>query len=251
MLKIMLVDDEAIALEELKHRLSILADEVRLTIVGSFNNPLEAFFNIGILNPDVIFLDIDMPEVSGIYLAEQIMTKYPDLKIIFVTAFNKYAIDAFELNAVDYILKPITYDRLKKSLARIHTGNHTNRPGGNLSSVGEYYDETVKKIFVYEEDDIILLSYQNIYYLEALNKSVKIRTKDRFYLVNQPINYFESKLKSLNFFRCHRSYLVNLDKVHKILAKIQYSYDIELNDISDLVPVSRNQIKLLKQLLVF
>ncbi|NLE04463.1 MAG: response regulator, partial [Crenarchaeota archaeon] len=116
MIKAILVDDELFALKELQLQLESLPN---IQIIGSFTNPLESFFNITMLNPDVVFLDIDMPEVSGIYLAEQIMTTHPQVKIIFVTAFDKYAINAFELNAVDYILKPFTLERIKKTISRL------------------------------------------------------------------------------------------------------------------------------------
>jgi DNA-binding LytR/AlgR family response regulator len=87
------------------------------------------------------------------------------------------------------------------------------------------------------------------YYIEAINKFVRIRTKERFYNSNHSLNYFENKLKNLDFFRTHRGYLVNLDKVAEIIPKINYSFDIKMADTNDLIPVSRTNIKLLKQLL--
>ncbi len=245
MIKAILVDDELFALKELQLQLESLPN---IQIIGSFTNPLESFFNITMLNPDVVFLDIDMPEVSGIYLAEQIMTTHPQVKIIFVTAFDKYAINAFELNAVDYILKPFTLERIKKTISKLEEKIEKNI-NTDIHSLSNQYKESVKKFFIYEQDNIILLNIKDIYYIEALNKFVRIRTKDRFYNSNHSLNYFENKLKNLDFFRTHRGYLVNLDKVAEIMPKINYSFDIRMTDTNDLIPVSRTNIKLLKQLL--
>jgi len=245
MVKAILVDDELFALKELQLQLESLPN---IQIIGSFTNPLESFFNITTLNPDVVFLDIDMPEVSGIYLAEQIMTTHPRVKIIFVTAFDKYAINAFELNAVDYILKPFTLERIKKTISKLEEKIEKNI-NSDIHSLSNQYKESVKKFFIYEQDNIILLNIKDIYYIEALNKFVRIRTKDRFYNSNHSLNYFENKLKNLDFFRTHRGYLVNLDKIAEIMPKINYSFDIRMTDTNDLIPVSRTNIKLLKQLL--
>ena len=244
-IKAILADDELFALKELQLQLESLPN---IQIIGSFTNPLESFFNITMLNPDVVFLDIDMPEVSGIYLAEQIMTTHPQVKIIFVTAFDKYAINAFELNAVDYILKPFTLERIKKTISRLEEKIEKNI-NTDIHSLSNQYKESVKKFFIYEQDNIILLNIKDIYYIEALNKFVRIRTKDRFYNSNHSLNYFENKLKNLDFFRTHRGYLVNLDKIAEIIPKINYSFDIRMTDTNDLIPVSRTNIKLLKQLL--
>lgn len=245
MIKAILVDDELFALKELQLQLESLPN---IQIIGSFTNPLESFFNITTLDPDVVFLDIDMPEVSGIYLAEQIMTTHPQVKIIFVTAFDKYAINAFELNAVDYILKPFTLERIKKTISKLEEKIEKNI-NTDIHSLSNQYKESVKKFFIYEQDNIILLNIKDIYYIEALNKFVRIRTKDRFYNSNHSLNYFENKLKNLDFFRAHRGYLVNLDKIAEIIPKINYSFDIRMTDTNDLIPVSRTNIKLLKQLL--
>ncbi len=245
MLKAVLIDDELIALKELKLQLE---NSGKIQVIESFANPLEGFLNLSVLKPDVVFLDIDMPEVSGIYLAEQIMITYPEIRIIFVTAFDQYAINAFELNAVDYILKPVTLDRIKKAVSKLEE-KIAQRIESDFYSLSNQYEESVKKFFIHEQDNIILLSIKDIYYIEAENKTVRIRTKNRKYSSNHPINYYHRKLKDLNFFQAHRGYLVNLDKVSAIIPKINYSFDIKLADIDDIVPVSRARIKLLKQLL--
>lgn len=139
-----------------------------------------------------------MPAVSGIYLAEQIMATYPDIRIIFVTAYDQYAINAFEINAVEYILKPVTLDRIKKAINKLEE-KMEKKIDTNIYSLNTQYEESVKKFFIYEQDNIMLLSFKDIYYIEAHNKTVQIRTKDRTYSSNHPINYFDKKIKEPKF----------------------------------------------------
>ncbi len=243
MLKAILIDDEIFALKELQFHLKSLN---KVKVIGSFTNPFEAFFNIKNLEPDVIFLDIDMPEISGLYLAEEIVTTYKDLNIVFVTAYDKYAINAFELHALDYILKPYSTERIEKCISRIEKIRTNN---DNISLVNENYEETIKKFFVSDGEDTILINLEDICYIEALNKYVQIRTEKMFYRSKHPLKYYESKMKNLNFFRAHRSYIINLDKVIRISPKMNYSFDVHFKGVKDSVPVSRNNVKILKKLL--
>lgn len=243
----MLIDDESIALKELQFHLDCIEG---IEIVCAFTNPFEGFFHIPILNPQVIFLDIDMPEISGIYLAEQITNKYPNTRMVFVTAYNEYAINAFELNAVDYVLKPVALDRIKKSVERVLDDKEKSMDK-NIHTLSEQYEESVKKIFVQDNDDLVLLNFNDILYIEAFNKFVRIRTKDKFYHANYSLSYYENKLQNLNFFRAHRSYLVNLDKIIKIVTRVNYTYDIQIKDSQEFIPASRNNIKLLRKLLEY
>lgn len=247
MLKAMLIDDEIFGLKELQYHLKKIKD---IDIIGSFTNPLEGFLNIEALAPDVIFLDIEMPETSGIYLAEQIASKYPKIDIVFITAYNQYAINAFEVNAIDYILKPFSFERIKKCISRLKNSNG-NLKASSVSLLSEQMQESVKKFFVYENEDILLLDFSEIFYIEALNKHSRIRTKDKLYNSKHPLMYYENKLNHLNFFRVHRSYIVNLDKIKRICPKVNYSFDIHLNGIREYIPLSRSNVKRLKELLEF
>lgn len=245
MIRAMLIDDEMFALKELKFHLDSFEE---ITIVGAFTNPFEGFFNIKALLPDVIFLDIDMPEVSGIYLAEQIVNTYDDIEIIFVTAYDNYAIKAFELHALDYIQKPFSQDRINLSISRLKKGNKSNNIS-KINLLSTKYEESIKKLFVLDREDSVLVNIEDIYYIEALNKDVQIRTKEKFYDSRHSLKYYENKVKNLNFFRPHRSYIINLDKVARISPKMNYSFDLYFKDITDFVPISRSTVKILRQLL--
>mgnify|MGYP005853897871 CR=1 FL=1 len=245
MIKAVLIDDEEIAIKELEFHLQSFGN---ISVVGAFTNPYEGFFEIGGLRPDVVFMDIDMPEISGIYLAEQIVERYDNISIIFVTAYDKYAVNAFELHALDYILKPISAERIKKSIMRLEENKRINIKE-KISFLSERYEETVRKFFVQENDDIVLVNPANIYYIEALNKDVKIRTDTKLFTLNRTLKYYENKVKNLNFLKVHRSYIINLDKVAKISPRINYSFDVHFEGITDFVPVSRGNVKILRRLL--
>lgn len=117
-LKVINIDDEKLALQFMQHLLSEIED---ITVVGTFQNPMEGFDFIINHDVDVVFLDIQMPRINGIELAEKIIEKKPDIDIVFVTAYNQYAVTAFELNAIDYLVKPVNLSRLKNTIARLRS----------------------------------------------------------------------------------------------------------------------------------
>lgn len=117
-LKVINIDDEKLALQFMQHLLSEIED---ITVVGTFQNPVEGFDFIINHDVDVVFLDIQMPRINGIELAEKIIEKKPDIDIVFVTAYNQYAVTAFELNAIDYLVKPVNLSRLKNTIARLRS----------------------------------------------------------------------------------------------------------------------------------
>jgi DNA-binding LytR/AlgR family response regulator len=245
MLKALLIDDEPFALKELQYHLDNFHD---IEVVGAFTDPFKGFAMVEALIPDVVFLDIEMPEAGGIYIAEQIVSSFPETSIIFVTAYNQYAINAFELNAVDYLLKPISQERLAGSIARIKKYSSVGE-GEKIHQLSQQYEESVKKFFVYEGESTVLLPLEEICYIEASNKCVHIRTADKRYHSRHMLKYYESKLKNLNFYRVHRSYIVNLAKITRITPKINYYFDIQFQGIEESVPVSRNTVKHLRKLL--
>ncbi|WP_432662431.1 LytTR family DNA-binding domain-containing protein [Wukongibacter baidiensis] len=247
MLKAMLIDDEANALKLLTYLLEQI-DEVK--VVAAFSNPYESFYHIDTHRPDVIFLDIDMPQISGLDLAGQLLEKYPDVHIVFITAHDEYALNAFGVNAIDYILKPTSPKRLKQCIDKVIRIKNTYSKD-LVQSISNEYRETIKKIFVYEDDNIVLLHPEEIYYIKASNKYTNIKTEKKLYHSNNPLKYFESKLSDCSFCKIHRSFIVNLNMIKGFTQNINYSYDIHFKNISDTIPVSRSKIKLLKELLEY
>ena len=123
MFRTVLVDDEELALNELRFLLRKIGN---IKIINSYTNPLTALEQLKNDKPNLVFLDIDMPEVSGFSLAQEILSIKKNINVVFVTAYNDYAVKAFEINAVDYILKPVSFDRLKLCIDRIQEKNVQN-----------------------------------------------------------------------------------------------------------------------------
>lgn len=133
-LRVILVDDEALSIKRLKSLL-ISCEIQPLYIVGEFTNPLEALSNIAELQPDIVFLDIKMPALNGLELAEKIQAIKPEVEIVFLTAYDRYAIDAFNVHAIDYMLKPVRKERLHKTMARLQLIYSNRRVSKNNSTL--------------------------------------------------------------------------------------------------------------------
>ena len=197
----LVVDDEAIARDVLVTHLSKIKN---IEIIAQCKNALEAFNYISNHTIDLVFLDINMPEISGISFAKSINK---NIKIIFTTAYRDYAVEGFELKAVDYLLKPITFERL---LQAINTYFEV------------YYDptnETVHNqdktdfIFVRADRKMIKIEFEDIVYIESFSDYVKLHLKESTLVTRETISAIEAKLPSKNFMRIHRSFIVSLKRI--------------------------------------
>lgn len=241
-MKIIAVDDNLHALTFIQSCLQDVQD-IQLDI---FNEPVEALLYL-LKNPvDLVLLDIDMPSISGVYLAEQLIQVYPTIHISFITAYNEYAIEAFELNAIDYILKPYSKERLLETIQRVRLSTPVQADWKEMSNT---LTTKLDMICVMDDENIIILNYDTIYYLEVVDRKVHVHASSGTYTATKPLNFYEDKLQAHSFFRTHKSYIVNLNKVSRILPRINYTYDLYFHDIEDSIPVSRKKIKALKELL--
>ena len=248
MLRAIAIDDEKAALSQLK---KVAATSESVDIVAVFTNPLEGFESIATLEPNVVFLDIDMPEMSGICMAEQILKCYPGICIVFVTSYNDYAQKAFDLDALDYLLKPFTQERFFQCIDKILKYNDVGTDARTICSLNHHYKESVKKFFIHSEGEIVLIKPDDIYYFEARNKTVIIKTLTNTYTSSNTLKYFENKMQNSNFFRCHRSYLVNLDKVSRFVYYSKSRCDVGFDHFRGTIPVSRQNIELIQKLLQY
>lgn len=238
-----IVDDEKNALNFLKDKLKSLGC---VDVVAEFTDACQALAYLLKYPCDVLFTDIDMPNISGLYIAEQIIGLYPDTKICFVTAFDEYAVKAFELSAIDYILKPYTEERLSNCLSRLSDAKTVKK---SLEVLNEEYKYDLDVVCGYDDENIVLIHYDEIFYLESTHGEVKIHTVDKVYVGNKTLAFYESKLGNKSFFRVHKSFLVNLTKADRFKPCISYTYNMYFKGIKDSIPVSRSKVKELKLVL--
>ncbi|GAB2767594.1 LytTR family DNA-binding domain-containing protein [Rhabdobacter roseus] len=214
--KCLIVDDEPPALEVLKTYLKAVPS---LRLVGECTNALEAFQRLREEAVDVLFLDIQMPQLKGTELVRSL--KNPP-KVIFTTAHREYALDGFELDAVDYLLKPFSFDRFLKAVDKLPFG----REGGTLSAVTgampvvapPVVPESAEFLYFRSDRKMVKVFLHEILYLESLKDYVRIVTQSGQVITKQPISSVEEMLPERSFRRIHRSYLVSLDKVTSFTA---------------------------------
>ena len=198
----LIVDDEPTAREILENHLHKI-DTVK--IVGSCKNAVEAFNKINSECVDLIFLDINMPEISGLSFAKSIN---PNIKIIFTTAYREYAVDGFDLQAVDYLLKPISFDRLLQAINKYFNENTliNNTPDEIIPERNDYF-------FVRSDRKMIKINFDEITYIESLSDYIKIHITNNTVITRETISNIEAKLPQQNFIRTHRSYIVSLKAI--------------------------------------
>jgi len=219
----LIVDDEPMAREILKNHLQKI-DSVN--IVASCKNAMDAFNIISSKQVDVIFLDINMPEISGLSFAKSINKK---IKIIFTTAYREYAVDGFDLQAVDYLLKPISFERLFQSINKYID----ECVPSDLSIDGQTKEEISDFIFVRSERKMIKVNFSEILYIESLGDYVKIILGEKNIVTRESISGIEAKLSKKIFLRTHRSYLVSIEQI----TSFTHEY-IEIN--KNVIPISRS-----------
>jgi two-component system, LytTR family, response regulator len=213
--KVIICDDEDDA------RLLIqqyIADYPQLQIIKECSNGPEAVAAIDALEPDLIFLDIQMPGLSGFQVLQKIV-HVP--QIIFSTAFDKYALKAFDNNAVDYLLKPYTKQRFAQAINKVLDGGQKNAAGiKSLSeSLQQDYTTYPERVLVESGNRMISLSVNDILWIEADGDYTRLHTVQKFYLSNYGISMLEQKLNPATFFRIHRSAIINLNLVKEVLKE--------------------------------
>jgi DNA-binding LytR/AlgR family response regulator len=220
-IRCIIVDDEPLAIEILE---SYVARVDQLQLVSTFRNAVTAFTFLQQHSVDLIFLDIQMTKLSGIDFLKTI--KYPP-KVIFTTAFRDYALQGFELEIVDYLLKPIPFDRFLKAVAKV-----LHQPSAAVTSSKQ---DAVPDNYVYFKVDkkMIKTKMADVLYIESVKDYVKVKTPEREIVTQQKISYLEESLPREQFLRIHRSFIVNLEKIDAYSAT-----DVEIGKHS--IPIGRN-----------
>jgi two-component system, LytTR family, response regulator LytT len=245
MLKAYIVDDEPLARDELKY---LLNRSKQVEIIGESDCVEDTISEISMLKPDIVFLDIELAEDNGLSLAKQIETIKPTPAIVFATAYDEYAFQAFELNAVDYILKPFEEHRVQKTLDKITKMRIVEEK--DLLTNHSMKNNDNGKIAVLVNERIILLTLADLLYLESSEGKCTIVTINQDYKVSEALVVFEKKLDHSKFLRVHRNFIVNLEYIVEIEPWFNSTYNLLMKDGSK-VPVSRTYVKELKQRLGF
>jgi len=264
-LKALIVDDEYPARQELRY---VLSNFENVEIVGEAANALEALALIKALDYQVLFLDISMPGMTGLELGAAIQDLPKKPLIVFVTAYGEYAVSAFEVNAVDYLLKPVDTNRMKKAIDKVikvsqeqaaameaaaagHEGQAAREPDPRQ---GQQVQSMIKidRIPAEKQGKTILVTEADIFYAFTEQDYVYIKTDTDKLFTRFTLKELEARLNPQIFFRTHRCYLVNLHKVKEIVPFFNGTYNLIVEDKErSEVPVSRAQAKKLRKILGF
>lgn len=233
MIRAILIDDESLARDVVKHYLSSFPD---VEVVAECSDGFEGIKAIAQHQPDLIFLDIQMPKITGFEMLE-LIDKHP--AVIFTTAFDEYAIKAFEVNAIDYLLKPIEQSRFEQAMQRLPARlSQAEEASKTLLEVAALSPAQNNRVVVKKNGVIKIVALADIHYLEADDDYVKLSTAEGIFHKNKTMSFFEQTLPAEQFIRIHRSYLINLAQVTKIELKEKDSYVVLLK--SDIwLPVSK------------
>jgi len=245
-IKTIIVEDEELARSLLK---TYLMNFDNIELIHECENGFEGVKMINELKPDLVFLDIQMPKITGFEMLELLEHKP---QIIFTTAYDQYALKAFEYNAADYLLKPFSRERLESAVDKVVGKLQQQEPSSDIIEnitnfpVGEYLDRVVVK----DRHKINIIAVDKIRYFESMDDYVLIYTKEGRHLKQKTMKYFESSLNPKEFIRIHRSYIVRVDEIAEIQQYEKESYIVILHDKVKL-KVSKSGYKRIKEVLSF
>lgn len=242
MIRTLIIDDVQLARERLKR---CLADHADVEIVGECDNGASAVKSIRALDPDLIFLDVQMPALDGFGVLDALKRERMPA-VIFVTAYNDYAIQAFEVNALDYLLKPVDYDRLGKAVERAKTHLAQPAAGDDLDNRFRALLEDIKtgskflkRLTIKLTGRTILLPTDEIDWIETYGNYLKVHAGRESHLIRGTMQSLETKLDPEKFVRVHRSVIVNIEKVKEIYPRWNGDQDLVLQNGQQLM-LSRN-----------
>lgn len=224
-MKILIVDDESLAIS----RLTRLLNDLGYDDITSFDNPMDAIKSVTKNSYDVAFLDIQMPSMTGLELSDTILNLKSNIFIVFQTAYEEYALEAYKSGGLAYLLKPVNTDELQKIVLKV-----TDYGKSSLDS---------KKIVGKRGDKLYLIDIDDIFYIKADLDEVIIKIRETDVYVRRKIGDLETLLGGKNFFRIHRSYIVNVDRIKSMKSVEQSKLQISFDGISDIVTSSKDGAK--------
>lgn len=240
-MNVIIIDDEPLARNIIKEYLQSIPG---IELVAECGDGFEGIKAIQQFQPDLVFLDIQMPKINGFEMLELI--ENPPA-IIFATAFDEYAIKAFEQNAVDYLLKPFSKERFEKAIQK-HQQNKNTESAGKVIEAAAQSPLQQNRVVVKNGSKIKIIPVNQIQYLEAADDYVKIVTADGSFLKKRTMNFFEKSLSDFQFARVHRSYIVNTQLISRLDIYEKDSHLLLLNTGAK-IPVSKSGYARLKEML--
>lgn len=248
-LQTLIIEDEELARNLLR---SYLKDEPDIEIIGECENGFDGVKAINEKKPDLVFLDIQMPKITGFEMIELLDHKP---QIIFTTAYDQYALKAFELNAVDYLLKPFSKERMQKAIEKVvHHIQHNENNIDKLEEMSNFRpgEQFIDRVVVKDRHKIHIITVDKIRYIESLDDYVMIYTHDGRHMKQKTMKYFETYLDPNNFIRIHRSFIVQVDNIAEIQQYEKESYVVILKDKDKTkLKVSKSGYKKIKEVLHF
>jgi two-component system LytT family response regulator len=234
--KALVIDDEHLARKAI---ISLIREYPELEVAGEADGAKQAARLIDMLQPDLLFLDIQMPGKSGFDLLNEVTYRG---KVIFVTAYDEYALRAFEVNALDYLMKPISPERFRKAIDRLQD---QDREQTQALKQDLRYDD---RLFLLMGKHMVFLKISSIVYIQAEGDYTQVHTADgKKGLVLKSMKEWDSRLPESHFCRIHRSYIVNLDFVEGIEKEYNYDFSVKLKDRDMRLVMSRRYARLLKE----
>ncbi len=241
MKKVVIIDDEILARSILKEYLIHYSN---IELVAECTNGYEGVKAIHLHKPDLVILDIQMPKINGFEMLE-LVDELPS--VIFATAFDEFAIKAFEANAIDYLLKPFSEQRFKQAIDKWIKAYQNDEEPKKIQQLIEQskLSEEKTRIVVKNNNEISIVPVLDIHYIEAYDDYVKIFTQQSYFLKKQTMNYYENVLDSTSFFRTHRSFIINLSQLTRIEPLEKNTYLVLLKS-GKKIPLSRSSYLKLK-----
>jgi two-component system LytT family response regulator len=239
-LRTLIVDDEPLARERIKR---FLRDEAEIEVIGECGNGTDAIAAIKKDSPDLVFLDIQMPEKTGFDVVKSLNGKMP--AIVFVTAYDQYALQAFDVHALDYLLKPFTRERIHRAVSRARE-SIANRRMGNIDErlitlIADLKSEKkyLERLVVKTTGRVFFLRTDEIDWIEAAGNYVKLHVGRETHMIRETMNGIEGKLDPDKFLRIHRSTVVHIDRIKELHPMFSGDYAVILRDNTELA-LSRN-----------
>jgi two-component system LytT family response regulator/two-component system response regulator LytT len=255
-LKAVLVDDEQLARDELGY---LLGQVGNVDVIGQAGNGVEALTTIDRLQPDIVFLDIQMPGLTGFEVARRLVTQRASAHVIFVTAYDQHAIEAFEVNAVDYLLKPVDQARLEVAVDRARQRLAAARPADGVNNadlekiiqlVAERQSRR-ERLAIKVGERFLLVQAEEIIYASLADDGITVVTSQHAGTSNyRTLDELHARLDATVFWRVHRSHLVNINMIKEIVPWFSRNYILRMKDAkSTEIPVSRTQTRRLRDYL--